>query len=176
MSVSDECSLTVKYLAVRQPIGYRMLPVSARLVPVNLRGFGVCGLLLAAVVSLTSCSEADNDDGYLTLTAGEATLSACPTAAPVMVEALNTKHLPTCDPIGQTLVFPDGEQIQLPEQQGGGGASRSGSDYQYAYQSVGNWGLVAARAKADCSSIQEWGNAEALRRVHDASGSRWACH
>lgn len=157
-----------------------MLPVSARLVPVNLRGFGVCGLLLAAVVSLTSCSEADNEDGYLTLTAGEATLSACPTAAPVMVEALNTKHLPTCDPIGQTFVFPDGEQIQLPEQQGGGGASRSSSssssDYQYAYQSVGNWGLVAARAKADCSSIQEWGNTEALRRVHDAFGSRWACH
>ena len=141
----------------------------------NLRALAVSGLLLAASLSITSCTHQGQDDGYLTLTAGEATLSACPTAAPVEVEALRTEELPTCDPIGQTLVFPDGEQIQLPEQQGGGGASTSGSGDHYAYQSVGNWGLVAARADADCSRVQEWGNPEALRRVHEAFGSGWVC-
>lgn len=141
----------------------------------NLRTLGVFGLFLAASLSITSCTHQGQDDGYLTLTAGEATLSACPTAAPVEVEALRTEELPTCDPVGQTLVFPDGEQIQLPEQPGGGGASTSGSGDHYAYQSVGNWGLAAARADADCSNVQEWGNPEALRRVHEAFGSGWAC-
>ncbi|ROR36516.1 hypothetical protein EDF63_0642 [Curtobacterium sp. JUb34] len=124
----------------------------------NLRTPDVSGLLLAAVLSITSCAHQDQDDGYLTLTAGEATLSACPTAAPVQVEALRT----------------DGEQIQLPEQQGGG-ASTSGPGDQYTYQNVGNWGLVAAQADADCSHVQEWGNPEALRRVHKAFGGGWVC-
>jgi hypothetical protein len=53
----------------------------------------------------------------------------------------HTTRLPTCDPVGQVLVFPDGEQLQLPEQQGGGGSSSSSSsDAWYAWQSVGNWG------------------------------------
>lgn len=159
------------------PTGYRMLLFRARLGFVKFRVLGAMSLLVVAVVSMTSCSGFDADDGYLTLAAGEATLSACPTEAPILVEALNTEHMPTCDPVGQTLVFPDGEQIQLPEQRGGGGWSRSasGSDFRYAYQSVGNWGLVAARVDGDCSSIQEWGNPEAIRRVHDAFGNEWAC-
>jgi hypothetical protein len=154
-----------------------MLLFRARLGFVKLRVLGAMSLLVVVVVSMTSCSGLDSDDRYLTLAAGEATLSGCPTQAPIMVEALNTKLMPTCDPIGQTLVFPDGEQIQLPEQQGGGGWSRSASesDFRYAYRSVGNWGLVAARVDGDCSSIQEWGNPEAIRRVHDAFGNEWAC-
>ena len=115
------------------------------------------------------------DNRTLTLTAGEATLPACTTAASVPVETLNTEQLPRCEPVGQTLVFPDGEQIQLPEQQGGSGSLNPGSGYRYAYESVGNWGLVAARAKADCSAVQEWGNPEALRRVHEAFGEDWVC-
>ncbi|WP_267421180.1 MULTISPECIES: hypothetical protein [unclassified Curtobacterium] len=118
--------------AARQGIGVRAMPIGGRLVLVNARAFGICGLVIAAVLALTSCSKRGADDGYLTLTAGEATLPACTTAAPVLVETLNTEQLPSCDPIGQTLVFPDGEQIQLPEQQGGGGSSNSGSEYRYA--------------------------------------------
>lgn len=152
------------------------MPIGGRVVLVNVRAFGIFGLVIAAVLALTSCSQRGADGGYLTLTAGEATLPACATAAPVLVETLNTEQLPSCDPIGQTLVFPDGEQIQLPEQQGGGGSSNSESDYRYAYQSVGNWGLVAARAKTDCSAVQVWGNPEALRRVHEAFGKKWVCH
>lgn len=136
----------------------------------------LCGLLVAASLSITACSQNGTRDGYLTLAANESTLSACPTAAPVGVEALDTDQLPTCDPVGQVLVFPDGEQVQLPEQQGGGGSSSSStSEYLYAYESVGNWGLVAARVTADCSGLQEWGNPEALRRVHEAFGHDWAC-
>jgi hypothetical protein len=141
---------------------------------VNARAFGIYGLVVAVAFSLTSCSQRGADDGYLVLAAGEATLSTCTTAAPVLVETLNTEQLPSCAPIGQTLVFPDGVQIQLPEQQGGG-SSNPGSGYLYGYQSVGNWGLVAARAKTDCSAVQEWGNPEALRRVHEAFGSEWVC-
>lgn len=45
----------------------------------------------------------------------------------------------------------------------------------YAYESVGNWGLVAARASAGCADVEEWGNPEAIRRVHEAFGTHWAC-
>ena len=78
-------------------------------------------ILAAAAVALVGCAQPDRDDDFLTLSAGEATLSPCTTAAPVSVEQLDTTRLPTCDPLGQVLVFPDGEQLQLPEQQGGGG-------------------------------------------------------
>lgn len=133
-------------------------------------------ILAVAAVALVGCAQHDRDDDFLTLSAGEATLSPCTAAAPVSVEQLDTTRLPTCDPLGQVLVFPDGEQLQLPEQQGGGGASSgSSSDTRYSWQSVGNWGLVAARSSADCSEIDEWGNPEALRRVHEAFGTDWAC-
>lgn len=58
----------------------------------------------------------------------EATLPACTTAAPVRVATLDTEHLPGCAPVGQTLVLPDGEQIRLPEQQGGSGSANRGCD------------------------------------------------
>lgn len=132
--------------------------------------------MTASVLLLSACSMQGAHDGYLTLTAGEATLTACPSAGPVAVETLRTSALPTCDPVGQVLVFPDGEQLQLSEQQGGGGASSSAtSSYWYAYEDVGNWGLVAARSDSECSEVLEWGNPEALRRVHEAFGTGWAC-
>lgn len=130
------------------------------------------------VMSLAGCAVGSVDDGYLTLTADESTLAACPPAASAMVESLDTDELPACDPVGQVLVFPDGAQLQLPEQQGGGGAGASSStrsDAWYSYQSVGNWGLVAARSDPECSAVREWGNPEALRRVHEAFGPDWAC-
>jgi hypothetical protein len=119
-------------------------------------------ILAVAAAALVSCAQHDRNDDFLTLSAGEASLSPCTAAAPVSVEQLDTTRLPTCDPVGQVLVFPDGEQLQLPEQQGGGGASSSSSsDAWYPWQSVGNWGLVAARSSADCSEIDEWGEAPA---------------
>jgi hypothetical protein len=147
-----------------------------RLDAVNSRAPRVCLVLAAAAVLLTGCGHQGTKDGYLTLSASESTLAPCPTAAPVLVEALDTDRLPECDPVGQVLVFPDGEHVQLPEQQGGGGSSsNSASDTRYVYQSVGNWGLVAARATTDCSRVDEWGNPEGLRRVHQAFGNDWAC-
>lgn len=142
------------------------------------RAVAIWFLATIGTASLTGCAAWSVDGKYLTLTADEATLAPCPSSAPVVVESLDSKELPVCDPVGQVLVFPDGAQLQLPEQQGGGGAGESfntRSDYWYSYQSVGNWGLVAARSDQECSELREWGNPEALRRVHEAFGTAWAC-
>lgn len=147
-----------------------------RLDGVHLRTGLVLVLTLAVGVVLVGCAQQGTKDGVLTLTADEATLAPCPTAAPVLVESLRTTDLPTCEPIGQVLVFPDGEQVQLGEQAGGGGASSPGRGFTYVWESVGNWGLVAARVSDDCRQTREWGTPEAVRRVHDAFGADWACH
>lgn len=65
-------------------------------------------ILAVAAVALVGCAQHDRDDNLLTLPAEEATLAPCTTAAPVSVEQLETTRMPTCDPVGQMLVVPDG--------------------------------------------------------------------
>ncbi|MFJ3029209.1 hypothetical protein ACIPEQ_10255 [Curtobacterium sp. NPDC087080] len=130
--------------------------------------------VLAAV--LTGCVAVGPQEGVLTLTGSDAVpLPACDHAAPVPVAALASDDLPACEPVGQVLVFPDGGQLQLPEESIGAGSQAGSSDVRYSYSGVGRFGVVAAQAGPGCVDVREWGTPEALRRVHDAFGSRWMC-
>lgn len=132
-------------------------------------------IAICMLFSTTACAGIGGGPA-LELGQGESTLRACPENEPLNVETLKTSDMPSCEPVNRELVFPDNERVPLGgEDTAGGGVAGTDSDYWYAYQYVGNWGLVAARARTDCSSIEEWGNPEALRRVHEAFGKRWAC-
>jgi hypothetical protein len=132
----------------------------------------------ASAVVLVGCSLQGGGDDVLQLGAGEATLPACPTNSPepIPVETLDTAQKPSCEPTDRALLFSDGERLQLAKEVGqSSGQADATGDSWYTYQSVGNWGLVAARASSDCSRIEEWGGREAIRRVHEAFGPKWAC-
>jgi len=133
----------------------------------------VLGLL---AVLCTGCVAVGPEEGVLTLTGSDAApLPVCNGAAPVSVSALASDDPPACEPTGQVLVFPDGGQLQLPGGSLGTGSQAAASGVRYAYSGVGRFGVVAAQAGPGCVDVQEWGTPDALRRVHDAFGSRWMC-
>jgi hypothetical protein len=136
----------------------------------------VPAVLGVLAVVLTGCVAVGPQEGVLTLTGSDAVpLPACKDAAPVSVAALASDDPPECEPIGQVLVFPDGGQLQLPEESIGVGSQAGSSGVRYSYSGVGRFGVVAAQADPGCVDVQEWGTPEALRRVHDAFGPRWMC-
>ncbi len=127
-------------------------------------------------VVLTGCVAVGPQEGFLTLTGSDAVpLPACDDAAPVPSPRSRPTTCRRASRVGQVLVFPDGGQLQLPEESIGVGSQAGSSDVRYSYSGVGRFGVVAAQAGPGCVDVHEWGTPEALRRVHDAFGSRWMC-
>ncbi|PZF58750.1 hypothetical protein DEJ23_02790 [Curtobacterium sp. MCSS17_008] len=133
-------------------------------------------LLGVLAVLLTGCVAVGPQQGYLTLTGSDAVaLPPCGSPDPVPVAALATDVPAECEPAGQALVFPGGEQVQLPAETIGTGAQVSASGVVRSYVGVGRYGIVAAESGSGCSEVREWGTAEGLRRVHAAFGPEWMC-
>jgi hypothetical protein len=120
-------------------------------------------VLLASVIVVSGCSSSE----ALTLTGDELPKSPCSQMIDIPVEELNDLSTVECDPLGSTLVFPDGQSITI----GAGGGSSSGeTDYTYAYQDVGTLGIVATRYLGQCRDQEVWGSSAAIEKVTEAFG------
>ena len=118
---------------------------------------------------LAGCSPFASGD-YLTLDAEEA-LEPCATVSEIPVEDLDGPE-PECEPVGSTLVFPDGGTLEV--YAGGGGTSRfvgGGVPVRsYGHQTVGIHGIVASTWVDDCEEFESWGRPEAIAKVKEAFG------
>jgi len=101
----------------------------------------------------------------------EELLEPCTTVSEIAVETLEGLE-PECEPVGSTLVFPDGAKLEVSS--GGGSMSNYTGDGEpvksYGFQTVGIYGVVAASWVDDCTDFQSWGRPEAIAKAHRAFG------
>lgn len=122
-----------------------------------------------AVAAMSGCG----DQGILRLGADELTEPPCAKTRDIPADGLTDAARLSCRPVGSTIVFPSGDRIAIA---GGGTVAAAGDGTtRYAYEDVGDHGVIAARYAADCSDVETWGPAEALTKVRAAFGERWPC-
>lgn len=123
---------------------------------------------MVAVVLLAGCYPSARD--YVALNPDEM-LEPCTTVSEIAVESLDDIAL-ECEPVGSTLVFPDGETLELIS--GGGSKSQFISDSEpvksYGFQTFGIYGVVASAWVDECAEFQSWGRPEAIAKMEDAFG------
>ncbi|MBF4618652.1 hypothetical protein ITJ44_11265 [Clavibacter sp. VKM Ac-2873] len=125
---------------------------------------------LLAVAAVSGCG----DQGILRLGADELTEPACATTRDIPADELTDAARLSCRPVGSTILFPSGDRIAISG--GGGTVAAEGDDAtRYAYEDVGDHGVIAARYTADCSDVETWGPDKALTKVRAAFGARWPC-
>ena len=107
---------------------------------------------IAAVALLAGCNPFARE--YVSLNRDEL-LEPCTTMSEIAVETL-AKLVLECEPVGSTLVFPDGETLALGS--GGGSKSQFVGDSEpvksYGYQTLGIYGVVASAWVDDCAEFQ----------------------
>lgn len=121
-------------------------------------------LVVLLTVMLAGCSRGE----VLELRGDELPGPVCETVAELTVADLDTVDRPSCDPIGSTIVFPDGATIEIGS--GGGSTESSDSDVGHAYSNVGALGVVAIEYSLDCTGFTVWGRAEAIAKLRRAFG------
>ena len=121
------------------------------------------GVLLCALM-LAGCTARE----HMTLTGDEMASDPCAEVAVMPVETLATFSTRECNPLGSTLVFPDGVELEIGS--GGGGSSSSSSELSYGYTNVGTLGIVATRYSGECLDQEVWGPAAAIDKVVEAFG------
>lgn len=124
---------------------------------------GAVSVLLCALL-LTGCTARE----HMTLTGDEIASGPCSEVMDVAVETLATLSTRECNPLGSTLVFPDGETLEIGD--GGGGSSSSRSQISYGYTNVGTLGIVATRYSGACLDQEVWGPPAAVDKVVDTFG------
>lgn len=110
----------------------------------------------------------------LTLTAEENSLPACEDLSTVRVEEIGVDRA-DCDLSGASLTFPDGTVVAMEEFAGSGIHTDGLSKRSYAWEDVGNFGIVAGERDASCTDSRVWGSEAGLERVREAFGERWPC-
>ena len=132
-----------------------------------LLGFAISALAL----TLAGCTPTN----VLTLTPDEFDLPACNDLSTVLVEDLGTDRA-DCNLAGASLTFPDGTEVQLDKYGSGGHYADGLSEYLYSWESVGDYGIVAAKHTEDCSTIEIWGTREARKQLNESGGKSWFCN
>ena len=121
-------------------------------------------------IGLSGCSSHD----VLSLKAEENNLPACTDLSTIHVEEIGNDRS-DCDLSGSSLTFPDGTVVQM-EEFGASGIHTDGlSERSYAWEDVGNFGIVAGERDASCENSRVWGSEEGLSRVREAFGDDWPC-
>lgn len=123
-----------------------------------------------ALVLLTGCLPLGRGE-FLHLDAEEV-LEPCTEVSEIPVEALDGPA-PECEPVGSTLIFPDGGRLEVSS--GGGSSSLFTGDpndktRSYGYQTVGIYGVVASTWLDECEYFESWGRPEAIAKVEVAFG------
>lgn len=126
--------------------------------------------LLFLVAAVSGCS----GQGILHLSQNEFTEPTCATTRDIPADELTAAADESCRPVGSTIVFPSGDRITV---QGGGGTVFANGDdtTRYAYEDVGDYGVVAARYTEDCTDVETWGPTEAITKIRAAFGEHWPC-
>lgn len=124
-----------------------------------------------ALVLLSGCIPfaPGGPDDYLTLDAEEL-LEPCTEVSDIEVETLASSK-PRCEPVGSTLVFPDGGTIEVGP--GLGATTLGGNDEKprsYGYATVGIYGVVASTWLDDCEEFESWGRPEAIAKLEEVWG------
>lgn len=125
-----------------------------------------------ALVLLSGCIPfvPDRHSDYLSLSDDE-DLEPCVETNDIPVESLSGPS-PECEPVGSTLVFPDGGTIEVGSGLGAytPAPGSDGRTRSYGYATVGVYGVVASSWLDDCDEFKTWGRPEAIAKVEEAFG------